>query len=474
MPSTLRAVGSGAFRSATSLASITFAGNAPSVGTEAFLGVTATAYITESATGFGTASTWNGLTLALQPNAAGNGQVPCSLSGSVTVVNHVATNGWRCSGSVVFPSEVTSIGAIAFDGNIALTSVSMPGVTTIGAWAFRNASALTSLSMPLVTTIGSYAFTGTSLISVEMPRVTTVGTGAFYLDTALTSVSMPQVVTIGNEAFSGTRLTSVTLPSSLRTIEAAAFFRLTSLVSVTFAGDAPSVGSWAFFEVTATAYISYPATGFGTETTWQGLLISRAAAPYVEPTVVAVVAAVPSITVTGITGEGGSRTITGTLLSSVTSVVVQGSPVSFSAQSDNSMSFAVPNLPAGRYDILIGGTSGNLIWQEGLVLKAAPILAKISNLNIEGFKARSAKLTTPMKATIKRVVAGFGAKSLTCAPGASSSKLGTSQQKLAIARAKAVCSYATSLAPKAKSTINPRVFKRAGAKDSFVRISLIG
>ena len=118
--------------------------------------------------------------------------------------------------------------------------------------------------------------------------------------------------------------------------------------------------------------------------------------------------------------------------------------------------------------------AGKLTWQDALVVTAAPVLVKLSNINIGGFNSYSAKLTVPMKASIKRVVAGFGAKSLTCAPGASSSKLSATQQKLAIARAKAVCAYAASLAPRAKLTISPRVFKRVGVKDSFVRISLIG
>jgi hypothetical protein len=187
-----------------------------------------------------------------------------------------------------------------------------------------------------------------------------------------------------------------------------------------------------------------------------------------------VVREVPSIAVSGITGSGGSRTITGTLLSTVTSVVVQGLSVSVSNQSDGSLTFTVPNLAAGSYDIVISGTSGTLTFQDALVITAAPILTKLSNINVGGFNAYSAKLTVPMKATIKRVVAGFGAKSLTCAPGASSSKLSATKQKLAIARAKAVCAYAASLAPRAKSAISPRVFKRVGAKDSFVRISLIG
>lgn len=475
LPATVTTIRNSAFGAAGSLRSISFAGDAPTLENSAFGGVSVDtkAYITASATGFGT-GTWNGLTLALQPNAAGNGQVPCSVSGFVTVVSHVATGNTSCAGALTLPSEVTRIGGEAFINNITLTSLSMPSVTTVDPAAFHSNSALTSVSMPLVTSLGPFAFWGnTALTTVNMPSVTTIGFGAFSRATSLTTVNIPSATTIGTGAFwSNTALTSVSMPAIV-SIGEIAFENSSALVRVEFAGNAPTVGPNVFSGAAsgATAYISYPATGFGTETTWQGLLISRAAAPYVEPIVVA---EVPTITVTGITGEGASRVITGTLLSSVTSVVVQGSPVSFSAQSDNSMSFAVPNLPAGRYDILIGGTSGNLIWQEGLVLKAAPILAKISNLNIEGFKARSAKLTTPMKVTIKRVVAGFGAKSLTCAPGASSSKLAATQQKLAIARAKAVCSYAASLAPKAKSNINPRVFKRAGAKDSFVRISLIG
>ena len=65
IPSSVTTIGANAFQSATSLRSVTFNGNAPtSVGSNAFGGVTATAYITRSATGFGNAGTWEGLTLS--------------------------------------------------------------------------------------------------------------------------------------------------------------------------------------------------------------------------------------------------------------------------------------------------------------------------------------------------------------------------------------------------------------------------
>lgn len=477
-PASLTLIENSAFGAAANLRSISFEGNAPTVENSAFGAVAndAKVYITSAANGFGTLpGTWNSLTLAFQPDASGNGAVPCSISGFVTVVNHVATGETSCAGSLTLPDVVTSIGANAFGSNGVLTSVNMPRVTTIGDYAFFLNEHLTSVSIPLATTVGTFAFAlNTALASVTMPQVTTLGSGAFSQNTSLTNLSLPSATTIGYGAFwKNTSLANVSIPSVM-TIGDIAFEDSSALVRVEFAGNAPTVGLNAFRGVAlgATANITYPATGFGAGPSWNGLQISRAAAPYVEPIAVPVV---PSISVTGISGSGGSRTITGTLLSTVTSVVVQGAPVSMSNQSDGSLTFTVPKLAAGRYDILISGTSGQLTWQEGLVvvLEAPPVFKNV-NLNIFGFTANSAKLTSGAKATINRAISSVSATSIKCAQGASKNRLSATQQKLSISRAKAVCAYAASRAPQAKRSLSSQIFQRVGAPTSFVRLSIQG
>jgi hypothetical protein len=158
---------------------------------------------------------------------------------------------------------VTSIGTSAFQGNTALTSVTIPdSVTSIGTYAFY-VTGLTSVTFsgtPNLTSIGQGVLSNTALTSIIIPNsVTSIGEGAFYFDTELTSV------TIGN---------------SVTSIADNAFGASTKLTSVEFLGDAPpTVGVNVFSGVAsgAIANVAYNATGFGS--TWNGLIVRYASAP---------------------------------------------------------------------------------------------------------------------------------------------------------------------------------------------------
>ena len=99
-------------------------------------------------------------------------------------------------------SEVTSIGASAFQYCTNLTSVSFPNVTSIGTSAFQYCRNLTSVSLPNVTSIGNSAFQDcTNLTSVSLPNVTSIGTRSVQGCANLTSVSFPNATSIGPRAF---------------------------------------------------------------------------------------------------------------------------------------------------------------------------------------------------------------------------------------------------------------------------------
>jgi uncharacterized repeat protein (TIGR02543 family) len=129
------------------------------------------------------------------------------------------------------------------------------------------------------TTLVAYP-AGKSGTSYTIPAsVTTIGDFAFAGATALTSITIPaSVTTIGDGAFSGaTALTSITIPASVTTIGLSAFFGATSLTSVYFLGDAPIVaGEDPFYFVAngAQAYIKSGNTSFGSEATWNGLVLA--------------------------------------------------------------------------------------------------------------------------------------------------------------------------------------------------------
>lgn len=105
------------------------------------------------------------------------------LTPAYSITSGVVTNGESCTGAVVIPEGVTSIGFIAFI-NSTLTSVNIPSsVTSIGIAAFAQTASLNSvtLSSGLLSMAGS-AFEGaTSLTSIVIPStVTLIDSNAFF------------------------------------------------------------------------------------------------------------------------------------------------------------------------------------------------------------------------------------------------------------------------------------------------------
>jgi hypothetical protein len=152
----------------------------------------------------------------------------CTLAQTGTVVTGIGT----CSGAVIIPEGVTSIGTFAFQSST-LTSVTIPNsVTSIGTYAFYNARSLRTV------TIGN--------------GVTSIGTSAFDTNIALTSITFAAdsaLTSIGNDAFyNASSLTSITIPSGVTSIGKYAFYITGALKTVRFLGNtAPTVGTDAFF-----------------------------------------------------------------------------------------------------------------------------------------------------------------------------------------------------------------------------------
>ena len=282
IPNSITSIGSSAFEGATSLISITFEGNAPTIGTSAFssVGANAVANIGLAAEGFGTATTWNGLTIVRT--------VACT-TGSFTVTDNVITGSSNCAGEAVIPNSVTSIGNSAFYNATSLAAITIPNsVTSIGNYAFDLNTSLASVTFEsdsLLTSIGAYAFGNTSLASITIPNsVTSIGAGAFNNASALTSIIIPNSVTsignyafdlntslasvtfesdslltsIGAYAFGNTSLASITIPNSVTSIGAGAFFNTTSLTSITIPNSVTSIGNGAFNNASALTSIIIP------------------------------------------------------------------------------------------------------------------------------------------------------------------------------------------------------------------------
>ena len=155
--------------------------------------------------------------------------ISISITSSVTSIGKCAFDRCESLTSVSIPNSVTSIGNYAFRNCKSLTSVSIPNSTTsIGDYTFYECNELTSVSIPnSVTSIGESAFYGCgNLSSVSIPNsVTSIGNSAFMYCHGLTSVSIPNSVTsIGRSAFWCCGLTSITIPNSITSIGYSAFY----------------------------------------------------------------------------------------------------------------------------------------------------------------------------------------------------------------------------------------------------------
>lgn len=185
---------------------------------------------------------------------------------SVTLVD-----GKRASGDVIIPSDVhyknkvyvvTSIEHNAFEGNNAITAVTIPSsVSTIGYSAFNSCKSLRRV--------------------MDASRVTEMQ-GFEYTDcTNLTSVTLSGTLKkIGYRSFAGTALTRLVLPASMREIGSSAFedchqlnsvefnkglqtikdhaFKNSGLVSLELPNDIKEIGEWAFEGCTSLKAVQIP------------------------------------------------------------------------------------------------------------------------------------------------------------------------------------------------------------------------
>jgi len=248
IPHGVTSIGNYAFRSCTSLTSITIPDSVTSIGRYAFWDCTSLTSITipDSVTSIGDYAfqDFTGLTSITIPD-------------SVTSIGNDAFRGCTSLTNVTIPDSVTSIGYYAFSGCTSLTSITIPdSVTSIGYYAFRDCTSFTSITIPdSVTSIEWGAFSGcTSLKSITIPdSVTSIGNDAFRDCTNLTSITIPDSVTsIGSYVFSGcTSLTSITIPDSITSIGDYAFQDFTGLTSITIPDSVTSIGNDAFYGCTS-------------------------------------------------------------------------------------------------------------------------------------------------------------------------------------------------------------------------------
>ena len=202
------------------------------------------------------------------------------------IVNGILIDAYQCSGDVVIPDGVKTIGIDAF-WSTTVTSVTIPdSVTEIKNHAFRECHFLRSLDIPdSVTYIGPEAFAGSAITSIVIPgsvkkpdprmfsemneldMVTflegteVIPCSMFSGMTTLHTVRLPDSVTkIDSHAFDGCRsLTGFNIPESVTDIGDGAFIGCRSLTSLTVPEGVTNIGMFTFQKCYALNEIYLPA-----------------------------------------------------------------------------------------------------------------------------------------------------------------------------------------------------------------------
>jgi len=217
--------------------------------------------------------------------------------GKITITGYTGIGGAVSIPATIEGVAVTAIGEGAFEGQAALTSMTIPeGITTIGERAFIGCTGLVSVDIPAsVTSIGPAAIlTGgesdkppgvLTSINVDPGNTNYRSVDEVLFNKDLTtliqfpvgingSYTIPDTVAvIGYAAFAlNKNLTSIIITPSVTQIGDYAFYGGLNLVSVAFLGDAPAIGYSTFDDVSSNLKILYlpESTGFTTPT-WQGV-----------------------------------------------------------------------------------------------------------------------------------------------------------------------------------------------------------
>ena len=172
------------------------------------------------------------------------------------------------SSTVVIPEEidgkkVTGIGDNAFNGNVIVTSVTIPDtVTSINLSAFYGCTKLSQVNLPPnLQFIGWRAFAGcTSLTSVEIPKSLTECELDVFADSGLTTATFEDGTTsiLSNMFNSAEKLVNVTIPDTVTSIDQSAFYGCTKLSQVNLPLNLQFIGWRAFAGCTSLTSVEIP------------------------------------------------------------------------------------------------------------------------------------------------------------------------------------------------------------------------
>jgi hypothetical protein len=230
---------------------------------------------------------------------------------------------------------------------------------------------------------------------------------------------------------------------------------------ITSGGDFVVTGGTLEFNntVTATGNVTIASSGTVTQTSaiTSAGVITQGSGTFTLPNVVVVVPPAPPVpptplVISGITGTPTSRTVVGTALDKVTAVKVNGVEVKILSATDSSLSFEVPTLGPGSYNVVLVSPTSSLTF-SGAIQIAATVVPRPVNVSsdLRSFAGASSALSITQKAQVRRAIAGSG--SVLCMAYVPAKKATAAQRAVAKARATATCAYAKSVSAKIKTSV---------------------
>ncbi len=189
------------------------------------------------------------------------------LPDSVTAIGTEAFKGCTALETVTLSASLEAIPASLFENCIKLGAISIgPAVTDIGAAAFKNCAVLTTVTFDsacALTALNAEVFAGTtSLTAIAIPStVKKIEAKAFY-QSGLSELSLPIGLTsLGDEAFREcVNLEAVVIPNALSIIPAYAFADCTSLTTLELYVGLERINDFAFSGCTNLTEVVIPAT----------------------------------------------------------------------------------------------------------------------------------------------------------------------------------------------------------------------